>query len=197
MSKLTDKQALIAPSDLDLIHVIDVSDTTGSSEGTSKKMALSLTRGTGWASYADDQYIEASPFTINSGVTSSLPNNSAVTIESFLPPLVSGLYDGAKITPESGGSYYSFTVRFCAKSSSVSGSFDFSIDIGGTVGQIFNETKVFSKGANAEQAFSIVAPGFIGETFLANGGTIKIKSLVGNTSIYDISLQIARIHKAG
>lgn len=40
MTKLTDKTTLGNPSTTDLIHVVDVSDTTGSPEGTSKKADL-------------------------------------------------------------------------------------------------------------------------------------------------------------
>ena len=40
--RLTDKDALTEISDSDLIHVVDVSDTTGSPEGTSKKALWSL-----------------------------------------------------------------------------------------------------------------------------------------------------------
>jgi len=41
-SKLTDRTELAAaPADGDLLHVVDVSDTTGSSDGTSKKIQVS------------------------------------------------------------------------------------------------------------------------------------------------------------
>ena len=42
MPKLTDKTALTEFADGDLIHVVDISDTTSSAEGTSKKSAWSL-----------------------------------------------------------------------------------------------------------------------------------------------------------
>ena len=38
--KLTDKTELLVPTATDLIHVVDVSDTSGSPEGTSKKMPI-------------------------------------------------------------------------------------------------------------------------------------------------------------
>lgn len=38
MAKLTDKDPLTTPAEEDLTHIIDVSDTTGSPEGTSKRV---------------------------------------------------------------------------------------------------------------------------------------------------------------
>ena len=152
--------------------------------------------GTGWAQYLDTQYTLASPFVIAQGVSSTLPNNSAEVINSQIPVGVTSMYGGGKILPDLFGDYYTMTLRFSAKNSNVNGSFDFAIDLGGAIGQQFQQTLVFSKGANAEQFFSIVSPGYAGQVFKDNGGTIKINSLVGDTSIYGISLQIERTHKA-
>ena len=41
MPRLTDKEELLSPDSADLVHVVDVSDITGSAEGTSKKTLLS------------------------------------------------------------------------------------------------------------------------------------------------------------
>ena len=40
MGKLTDRPALITPTPADLIHVVDVSDTTDDPAGSSKKVTL-------------------------------------------------------------------------------------------------------------------------------------------------------------
>ena len=44
MPKLTDKSAIVTPDLTDLLHVVDVSDTAGSAEGTSKQMTLEQLR---------------------------------------------------------------------------------------------------------------------------------------------------------
>jgi len=41
MAKLTDKTELTTPADDDLLHIVDISDTTGSPQGTSKKIQVS------------------------------------------------------------------------------------------------------------------------------------------------------------
>ena len=151
---------------------------------------------TGWASYRDTLYTEVSPFTIADGVTSTVPNNAGTVINAHLPYGVSSLYDGSKITPENVGDYYIFTLRFNAKTTQQVGSYlQFGIDIGGAIGEIFKESVLFAKGANTEQAFSIDTPAFTLDTFVANGGLIKLTSGGGTVSIYDIELQVSRIHK--
>ena len=44
MGKVTSRTALIAAADADILHVVDVSDTTDSPQGTSKKATLSVIR---------------------------------------------------------------------------------------------------------------------------------------------------------
>jgi len=153
---------------------------------------------TGWARYADTQYTEASAFVVQSGQTLALPNNSGETITSQLPTGVTSFYDSVtgKITPDTELDKMVFTYRFKAKTSSASNaSLSFGIDIGGTFGIIFPDSRLFIKGANTEQPFNFVMPGYAGATFLANGGIPKITSIGGTASIYDIELQIERTQK--
>lgn len=152
---------------------------------------------TGWAQYNDTVYTLASPFVINSGVTSILPNNAGSNITTYLPSNVTAFYNQAttKITPQNVGDYYGINIRFKAKNTNVSGVFDIGLDIGGSLGVIFKETFLFAKGAGVEQDFNILISGYSLNTFVANGGIPKITSITGNTSIYDISYQISRTHK--
>lgn len=176
-------------------------DGTGDVLFTSFKKAndnfIDIYNKTGWAQYNDTIYTLASPFVINSGVTSILPNNAGSNITNYLPSNVTAFYNQAttKITPQNIGDYYAITIRFKAKSSSAGGIFDIGVDIGGGLGVIFKETITFAKGANTEQDFSIVINGYSLTTFVSNGGIPKITSVTGNTSIYDISYQISRTHK--
>jgi len=154
--------------------------------------------GLGWASYVDTAKTVGAPFTIAEGVTSTLPNNAGTVIDTYIPTGVTAFYDQAtsKITPENVGDYYSFAIRFKAKNTNIAGYFDFGIDIGGSLGIIFKETQLFLKGANTEQAFSITCNGYSLDTFIANGGLIKINAILGDLSIYDIQYQINRTYKA-
>ena len=157
----------------------------------------SLGKRSGWGRYVDNQYTEGSPFTITEGVQSALPNNKATVIEDYLPDGVATFYDGTVITPENVGDYYTITIRFKAKNSgNVGGHFDFSIDLGGDIGEQFKESLIFAKGSNTEQSFSIDTPFYSSDTFVANGGTVKIYAHSGNLSIYDIEYQITRVNKS-
>lgn len=154
---------------------------------------------TGWASYTDNVYTSASPLSVTSGSTVTLTNNAATSITSNLPTGVTAFYNSgtSKITPQNNGDYYDITIRFKAKNTETQGGyFDFGIDIGGSLGVIFKESKLFVKGANTEQNFSITCSGYSAATFVANGGLVKITGGNGTTTIYDIEFQISRTHKA-
>lgn len=154
---------------------------------------------TGWASYADNVYTVGSPFSVAAGVTSTLPNNAATVINSQLPTGVTSFYNSAtsKITPQNNGDYYAITVRFKAKNTETQGGyFDFGLDIGGSLGIIFKESKLFVKGANTEQDFVLTCNGYTAATFVANGGIPKITGGNGTTTIYNIEYQISRTHRA-
>jgi len=165
--------------------------------GTLKIGTIDL--GTGWAVYSDNVYTSASPYTITSSSTATLPNNAAAILNSQIPLGVTSLYNSStlKITPENNGDYYIATIRFKAKTTApTAGYFDFGIDIGGALGMQFKETKIFAKGAGIEHNFSMVVPMFTAATFLANGGQVKITAGNGDMTIYEISYQIDRTHKA-
>lgn len=154
--------------------------------------------GTGYAVYKDSQYTLASPFSISQAAKVTIPNNALDFVkEDQLPVGVSTLYDAStlKLIPANLDDYYITTMRFKAKNSKATGYFETSIDIGGTFNDIFQETQVFTRGADKEQLFNVVIPYYTGGTFVANGGIPKINAIDGITSIYDIEYHIARISK--
>lgn len=170
-----------------------------SASGEAVTARFSSFKESGWASYTDTVYTSSSPFTINSGVTSTLPNNAGTVINTQLPSGVSSFYNSAtsKFTPSNDGDYYTVTVRFKAQTTApTAGYLDFGIDIGGALGVQFKETKIFAKGAGIEHNFSIVVPCYTGSTFIANGGLMKLTSGNGNMTVYDINFQFDRVHKA-
>jgi hypothetical protein len=151
----------------------------------------------GWANYADSVWTEQSPFSILAGNTAVLDNNANTNIEAYLPIGVSTFYDGLnnKILAENIGDSYTISVRFRAKTSINNDYFDIGLDIGGLMNFILTESKVFHKGINEEQIFNITFVVFSLNTFVVNGGQIKISAKTGNLSIYDIDYLIVRTHK--
>jgi hypothetical protein len=153
----------------------------------------------GWQVFVDNIHTVGSPQVINAGTTAIVTNNASTVIASQLPLDAATAFWNAstnKFIPIHLNDYYSWIVRFKAKSSSATGAyFDLGIDIGGTFNTIFSESHPFIKGANTEQSFNIGMFGYTGATFMANGGLPKLTSSVGNTSIYTKEFHIIRHHK--
>ena len=152
----------------------------------------------GWAQYFDTQYTEANPLVVTNHTEISLPNNAGTKIETYLPDGVSSFYNATtqKVTPNKVGDYNIFTVRLKAKTAYSVTNLDFSVDIGGTQGKIFHDLKVFPRGAGIEHALTFICTGFSLNTFVANGGTVKIKPVGGDVYIYNIEYQIVRVHSS-
>lgn len=154
---------------------------------------------TGWAQYGDSQYTSASPLVISQGVTTLLDiDGLSNTIKTQLPTDVSDFYDVAtsKITPANSGDGYSFSLGFKASSSSNNGDATLFVDLGGAFTKTFARVFRFPRGTGVAHDFFITTQFYSLGTFIANGGLIKIESGTGTTSIYDITLQIHRTHKA-
>lgn len=151
----------------------------------------SLDPGTGWAAYNDTQYTDASPLSISQGATATLDIDAVSKIESQLPIGVSSYWD---VGNSADG--MNFTLGFKGRSSSNTGSATLGIDIGGGIGQIFKRNSRFPRGSGTNHDFYFSSQGYQLGTFLANGGVPKITSDAGTTSIFDITLQVHRTHKA-
>lgn len=184
------------------------SDTPSSYAGQALKVArvnaaetalelvdVEITQPTGWASYSDSQYTSGSPFVVSSGATVNLPNDAATVIDSFVPPGVTTLYDGTVITPENIGDAYEIRIDFKTSNNNVSGLADLILDIGAPQNEILRRTFSFPKGSGTTFDYSTTTAFYSLSTFVANGGTIKINSITGDTSIWDISYTIFRTHK--
>lgn len=174
------------------------SPTSASPPTTATALLRYTDLGTGFAQYTDNSHTSGSPQVVNSGATATITNNAATTIAGQLPIGVTSFYNSgtSKITPQNDGDSYLINVRFTAVSSSNTGLADVGIDIGGAMNIIAQETISLRKGAGQAQKINIIFDVFSGSTFLANGGLIKLSSIDGNTSIYDISYKVTRTHKA-
>ena len=155
--------------------------------------------GTGWAQYGDSNYIEANPLVTNSGQTSVISLDGLTnTIKSQLPLGVSDLYDAvnSKITPSESGDGYSMSIQFKGKNSSNNGDATIFIDIGGSFTRLFPKSFRFNRGAGTAHDYYFAFNFYSLDTFITNGGLMKIESGQGNTQIYDVILQIHRTHKS-
>jgi hypothetical protein len=155
-----------------------------------------LQRLTGWAQYTDDQYTSVSPLNVAAGDTVTLFNNAASTITSDLPIGIDSLWNrtDSTIIGQYVGDAYTIRIDFTAESSSNDGYFDLGVDIGGTQNIIFQRIYAFPKGQDTPHRFSSTNAIYTLDTFIANGGKIKIIGGVGTTEIYDVNFVITRTH---
>lgn len=154
---------------------------------------------TGWAQYGDSKYTELLPLVVSAGTTSVIDiDGLSNTIKTQLPVGVSDLYDvsTSKITPISSGDGYIFTLGFKASNTSNNGDATIFVDIGGVFNRLFARVFRFPRGSGTAHEFYFSSSFYTLNTFLANGGLIKIESGIGNTSVYDIVLQVHRTHKS-
>lgn len=148
----------------------------------------------GWAFYSDTTYVEGSPFTVSQGSKVKLPNNKGIVIEDNLPKGYSSFYDNDKIITENSGDSISVSVRFKVKSTINQGGFSYSLDIGGTQGEIVGDSRRLLRGAGAENKINLESTPFCGNTFISNGADVFVEAISGTMLIYDISYKITLNH---
>lgn len=154
---------------------------------------------TGWQQVNGSDYTIGAPLVINAGTNANLANNGAVSnITTQLPSGVTTFVNttNGKITPQNDGDFYIVDIRFKASSTSPDGVIDIGIDIGGAMGIIRQHTISLRKGIGVEQRVALSFPVYSGATFVANGGSVNVASITGNTSIYDVVFVVDRTHKA-
>jgi len=147
----------------------------------------------GWASYTDTNFTLSAPFTLSDGIKVTLPNNAGTVINSYLPFGITSFYNNAtsKITPATVGDGYQISVRFVANPSAVNTYLSFGIDIGSGT-DIFQQTVILPRGAGAPNPVNVELQGYALNTFLANGGLVKLTAVGGNVQIYSVEFQIHR-----
>lgn len=178
--RVSDLPELLDPVNNDEFLVVDVSDTTSSPEGTTKKLSLATlfnkSQFFGWANYEDSQYTELSPQSFPAGVRTLLTNNTggAQTNEEYLNE-PSPLWANDKIMPAQIGDAYDLRISFKAKSATADNFLTLELDIGdGSPVVIFGESRRLLKTAGTENRVAFAIPIFALDTFILNGGKIYV-----------------------
>lgn len=176
-------------------------DSTISFETLSGEINATLTYNqTGWAQYDDTQYTNLSPFTVTSGSKVTLPNNAGSVIESQMPTDISEMYDESnQIITGRNGDGLALIVEFKASPlmNVTGGRVRVTIDIGGSVGEIYPFEFLLTRGVGVEHyVLYSVASAYTLDTWEANGGTVKVECIGTGANIYDIRYVLTRTHKA-
>ena len=153
---------------------------------------------TGWAQYVDNLRTTTAPLVITDTVNfTTIPCNGATKDETQLPAGFTELFNTTtnKLIAKNVNDKFLLNVRFKARTSAANSSFTIGLDIG-AANLISPEDRSFSVGANTQQEFSYLTTYFTRETFIANGGLIKIRPRSGTLSVYDISVITELTHKS-
>ena len=146
----------------------------------------------GWARYVDTQYTQASPFLLTDGVQVILPNNGGSTTKSRIS---SDFYDSStkKIVGLKLNEVQIISIEFKAEAPNANQTYlDLAITNGG--GNIQNLEKAigFVRGNATTEIFHNMFQYYIDQEFIDNGATIKIKTVGGSGTIWDIEYFIQR-----
>jgi len=151
---------------------------------------------TGWSDHIDTVYTEASPLFLSQDVKYTLPNGSQRKIDSQKPVDVVVFYnpDDTLITGRNGDGI-GLTISFKVKpTTSAAPKITLTIDIGGSIGEIYPRDFILTKGNGVEHFFLTSFFAYTLDTWEANGGKIKIIS-TRDVEVYDIEYRFARTHK--
>lgn len=152
----------------------------------------------GWAQYKDTQYTSGAPLVVNAGASVSVGNNAGEVISDHLPNGVAQLYDGTtgKILPVKLGDALVMRVNFKAFTDNNNGLASLCLDIGATE-PILEDDFQFPRGTGSGNVRSFSTTHLIYElnTFVSNGGDLKIEGVRGTTTIYDIKYVLSVINK--
>jgi len=146
----------------------------------------------GWARYVDTQYTEALPFSLVDGVQVTLPNNAGTTTKSRV---TSDFYNLStqKIVGLKVNEVQIISIEFKAEAPNANQTYlDLAITDGG--GNIQNLEKAigFVRGNATPEIFHSMFQYYIDQDFIDNGATIKIKSVGGSATVWDIEYFIQR-----
>lgn len=159
--------------------------------------ALSTNYYTGWAEYRDTTWTSASPMSLTAGTKYTLYNHADVIVDSQKPFDVDSFYSrtDSTITGRNGdglGLMIEFSIR---PTTATVTNLTTSIDIGGSVGEIYPRDFVLSKGNGVEHFYLSSFVGYTLDTWEANGGKFKVQ--VDNAAeIYNVRYVLTRTHKA-
>lgn len=149
---------------------------TGEDYNELKDSANSIVDSFGWVEFKDTINTEQNKQQLTASQDNIITINAGQTILAYAPLGGETLWDSStnKISPINLGDSYMIRVDFDAQIASNDGWFDFKVNIGGSIGTAFGETKVFPKGQNVSHKYSLGFPIYTLGTFIQNGGSLII-----------------------
>lgn len=150
-----------------------------------------LASSSGWGTYTHNGATQS----LTAGVKATLTNNKGVFIETQKPEDVTTFYDGSTILGRSGdGIAIGIELTFTPTSNGLY-EFAMSIDIGGSIGELYSQYYAINKGNGVAHKISYTATAYQLDTWQANGGTVKVVC-DGPGNITFVRYVIQRTHRA-
>lgn len=169
---------------------IDISEATPGVGGS----------GLGWARYDDSQYTTSSAFTILSGQTEVLPNNSSFKEETYMNSAKS-FYDSVsqKFQAENVGDVYSVVITFKAKAPNANQThMDLSLSsTGATPYDRVSKSIIFAKGNDVWENIYESFHYYSDADFVTNGNQWVLEADGGSVQVADVIYFIQRTFNAG
>lgn len=130
----------------------------------------------GWVEYKDLTNTISNKQTLTASQENTLTIDGASTIKTYKPQNMgtAELWSGNKIRPLALGDFYNARIDFTAEIANADGYFDIGIYIDGAIGYAVKNVERFPKGNGVAHGFSLNYPIYCLETFMANGGEIRI-----------------------
>lgn len=152
---------------------------------------------TGWADYTDQTYTTGSPFSLTAGTKYTLYNHADVIRDSQMPVDIDSMYSrtDSTITGRNGDGL-NVLIEFKVRPTTATVTkLTVTIDIGGSVGEIYPRDFILTKGNGVEHYYVSSFAAYTLDTWETNGGKVKVQ--VDNAAeIYDIRYVLTRTHKA-
>ena len=149
-----------------------------------------LAGASGWAVYNDT----AGAQSLTAGGTATFTVNAGSKIETYAPDGIA-LWSGNKITGREGDAIVVKVQCVFTPSDAVASTLDFSVDIGGAIGEVEYQNFPVTKGAGMPHKVSWTFLAYTLDTWEANGGTVRVVS-DGAGQLTSKRVLISRVHKA-
>lgn len=181
--------------------VITPSDTVN---GTSELRLLTAgdiaasgrTKWAGWGFWEDSSHTSGSPFSPTVKTQLTVDGAGTLTDVTEISPGSVSWWNTTtnKIQVDNAGDLYLVTLHFHGETGTASSYVEVELDVGGTTGELYTETKVFPKGSATEHGFvcSWVVPAI--PDLVTNGGTIYFTPSTSDQDFWKVQLSITKVY---
>lgn len=171
--------------------ILQAIQSGGSTDDAIRTVAKGVT---GHGYYSSTTGTVGTPIVTAAGNKTSLNFDNAV-FEDYLPYGATTLFTGGRVSPQAVGDTYSCRISFFASSTVSNGAFSLEMDISaaGDGSDVIAKKPVrMIRGSNQFELYTVDLDMFSRDTFLANGGLIKLEAVDGNISIHTLNLLVTK-----